>query len=144
MFYNIIKVLSLIYFGDYMKNKLINTLTIITMAAILFVGYTAFSLRHTEKTMLHTGTYSEKQINSAMNTVARHFTLRYPDCKLTRLYTNANSFKADDTIIILADYDVGQLDGLHPSMNTGSTYTRWQFHLTKRFGLWFVTNQGYG
>ncbi|MBQ8604819.1 MAG: hypothetical protein IJ410_08280 [Oscillospiraceae bacterium] len=125
------------------SNRIITVFIFTAILIIVFNGYTVFSLRNTDKTILHTGVYTERRVNSAMNTVSRYFTVFYPDCKLTRLYTNESGVSETDRLVILADYDVGSIVRLHPSMNTNSTYTRWQFELINICGVWFITNQGY-
>ena len=126
-----------------MKNKSLEMLTAITLAILLFAGYTAFSLRHTEKSIEYTGIYTERQVNSAMNTVARYFTFNFLDCKLLKLYTyDADNFNENE-LVILADFYVGTHKQLHPMMVPDSVHTRRQFHMKKVCGIWIVTDNGY-
>lgn len=126
------------------KNGLFKTVKCLIFVFALFVGYTLFSLRNTEKTAMPTQSYSQMSVNSAMNTVARHFTLHYPDCKLMQLYVVENSEREDGTLIIYSDFYVGTNEKMHPSMEPDEIYKKWQFEMKNVLGLWFVTNNGYG
>ncbi len=143
MFYNIIRRLVLYYERFVMKNK-INIIAFLVALTIFVTGFTAFSLRHTEKNIIPTENYSKKEINSAMNRVARHFTVNYQDCKLLKLYTNEDSERESDRLVVFADYYVGDNLNRHPSKESDTIYKRWQFEMKNICGLWIITNHGYG
>ena len=69
-----------------MKDRIKKFLAIIIFVTLLFNAYTAFSLRHTEKTIGESTVYSQRQINSALNTAARCFLPILTECKVTKLY----------------------------------------------------------
>ena len=126
-----------------LKDRLIRFLAVAAFLIMIFSAFTAFSLRNTEKTIEHTGVYTQRQVNSAMNHVARHFSVKYLDCKLLQLYTDEKGVSSENRLVILADYYVGNNINLHPSHQCNELYTRWEFEVKNICGLWFVTNQGY-
>ena len=107
-----------------------------------FYGYTAFSLRNTAKKIDYTGGYTEKQINSAMNTVARHFTLNYGGCELVKLYTGEKSFSNAETVVIYGDFITGK--NVNAAFQPESEYKHWRFEMKYLCGVWIITNNGYG
>ena len=126
-----------------MKNRFKKVVITLITVYIIFCAFTAFSLRNTEKNIVTTSNYSRLEINSAMNKVARHFNIRYLDCKLLQLYTNEKSDKNNGKITIFADFYVGNNVLLHPSMKPEEIYKRWGFEMKNICGVWIITNHGY-
>ena len=126
-----------------MKNILKKSVIVLIATVVLFSAFTVFSLRNTEKNIVTTTNYSYHEINTAMNKVARHFNIRYLDCKLLQLYTNEKSDKNNGKITIFADFYVGNNVSLHPSMKPDEIYKRWGFEMKNICGLWVITNHGY-
>ena len=78
LLYNIIERKNFFYMNwkekVYMGNsRLSNVIKVIFAIIVLLWGYTVFSLRHTEKIIPQSDIYSKAEINSALNTAARHF-----------------------------------------------------------------------
>jgi len=128
-----------------MKDKTKKIITVIIFVTLLFNTYTAFSLRHTEKTIGESTLYSERQINSALNTAARHFLPILTECKVDKLYydeeTNLRLGGDKNTITVLCDFEV-MWDT--PVWDKGETRRGWSWHMEKICGIWIVTNYGFG
>lgn len=127
-----------------MKDKTKKIITVIIFVTLLFNAYTAFSLRHTEKTIGKSTLYSERQINSALNTAARCFLPILTECKVTKLYYdeewNINRGGDKDTITVFCDFEV-MYDT--PVWEKGNSLHRWSWHMEKVCGIWIVTNYGF-
>ena len=127
-----------------MKDRIKKFLAIIIFVTLLFNAYTAFSLRHTEKTIGESTVYSQRQINSALNTAARCFLPILTECKVTKLYYdeewNINRGGDKDTITVFCDFEV-MYDT--PVWEKGNSLRRWSWHMEKMFGIWIVTNYGF-
>ncbi|MBQ7903664.1 MAG: hypothetical protein IJ362_08045 [Oscillospiraceae bacterium] len=128
-----------------MKDRTKKILTVIIFVTLLFNAYTAFSLRHTEKIIGESTLYSERQINSALNTAARCFLPILTECKVTKLYYdeewNINRGGDKDTITVFCDFEV-MYDT--PVWEKGNSLHRWSWHMEKVCGIWIVTNYGFG
>ena len=128
-----------------MRNKTKIFLAFIICITLLFNGYTAFSLRHTEKIIPESAIYSEREINSALNSAARCFLPILTECKVTKLYYdegwNINRGGDKDTITVFCDFEV-----LYdtPVWEKGNSLHRWSWHMEKVCGVWIVTNYGFG
>ena len=126
-----------------MKKQTKKAVIMLVAVWVMFSVFTAFSLRNTEKNIVTTENYSAYEINRAMNKVARHFNVRYLDCKLIQLYTTDKSDKNNGKITVFADFYVGNNVTLHPSMKSDEIYKRWGFELKNICGVWIITNHGY-
>ncbi len=128
-----------------MKYRTKKIFTVIIFVTLLFNAYTAFSLRYTEKTIGESSIYSERQINSALNTAARCFLPILPECKVTKLYYdedwNINRGGDKNTITVFCDFEV-MWDT--PVWDKGETRRGWSWHMEKICGIWIVTNYGFG
>ncbi|MBQ6850430.1 MAG: hypothetical protein IJN77_05270 [Oscillospiraceae bacterium] len=128
-----------------MKDSTKKIFTVIIFVTLLFNAYTAFSLRHTEKTIGESDIYSERQINSALNTAARHFLPILTECKVNKLYydeeTNLRLGSDKNSITVLCDFEV-MWDT--PVWDKGETRRGWSWHMEKICGIWIVTNYGFG
>ena len=127
-----------------MKDKISKILVFFIISALLFNAYTAFSLRHTEKIMSESAIYSEREIDSALNTAARCFLPILTECKVTKLYYdedwNIRRGGDEDTITVFCDFEVIYDT---PVWEKGNFLHRWSWHLEKVFGVWIVTNFGF-
>lgn len=127
-----------------MKDRIKKFLAIIIFVTLLFNAYTAFSLRYTEKTIGESAIYSEREINSALDTAARCFLPILTECKVTKLYYdeewNINRGGDKDTITVFCDFEV-MYDT--PVWEKGNSLRRWSWHMEKICGIWIVTNYGF-
>ena len=127
------------------NTKLSNLIKVIFAIIVLLWGYTAFSLRHTEKIIPQSDIYSKIELNSALNTAARHFLPILTECKVDKLYydeeTNLRLGGDKNTITVLCDFEV-MWDT--PVWDKGETRRGWSWHMEKICGIWIVTNYGFG
>ncbi len=127
------------------SDRIVNALTVVTMVILLFAGYTAFSLRHTEKEIPQSEIYTEREINSALNTAARCFLPILTECKVTRLYYDEewNIRRGGDknSITVFCDFEVIFET---PVWKKGNVMHGWSWHMEKVCGIWIVTNYGFG
>ena len=127
-----------------MKNKLFKIFITLIAVCIFFAGFTAFSLRHTEKIIPESEIYSKSEINSALNTAARCSVVILPNCKITRLYydedLNIKSAGNKDNITVKCDFEVIYET---PVWEKGETRRGWNWKMTKVFGIWIVTGYGF-
>ena len=126
------------------NNVLINIISALLTVCVFICGYTAFSLRHTEKVIPQSDIYSAREINSAMNSAARCFLPILTECKVTKLYydetVNINAGGDKNTINILCDFEI-LWDT--PVWEKGDTRRGWSWELEKVCGVWIVTNYGF-
>ena len=92
-------------------------------------------------------------IRRAMDVVCLHFLLHFDGCTLTELTydadfnaryapANAAQYGADEALVLLSTFQVGEGDG---SLNPNSTYRRFQWVLTRSgLGPWRLRTWGYG
>ena len=127
------------------NTKLSNLIKVIFAIIVLLWGYTVFSLRHTEKIIPQSDIYSKIELNSALNTAARHFLPILTECKVGKLYydeeTNLRLGGDKNTITVLCDFEV-MWDT--PVWNKGETRRGLSWHMEKICGIWIVTNYGFG
>ena len=126
------------------NSRLSNVVKVIFAIIVLLWGYTVFSLRHTEKIIPQSDIYSKAELNSALNTAARHFLPILTECKVTKLYYdedwNINRGGDKDTITVFCDFEV-MYDT--PVWEKGNSLHRWSWHMEKICGIWTVTNYGF-
>ncbi len=127
------------------NSKLSNIIKILFAVVVLLWGYTTFSLRHTEKIIPDSQIYSKTELNSALNTAARHFPIILTECKVTKLYYdeewNIRRGGDKDTITVFCDFEV-MWDT--PVWDKGETRRGWSWSMEKICGIWIVTNYGFG
>jgi len=128
-----------------MKDRIKKFLAIIIFVTLLFNAYTAFSLRHTEKTIGESAIYSEREINSALNTAARYSFPIMPNCRFTKFYydeqSNIKRGGDKNSITVFSDFEVIFET---PVWEKGNIMHGWSWHMEKVFGIWIVTNYGFG
>lgn len=127
------------------NSRLSNVIKLIFFIIVLLWGYTAFSLRHTEKIIPQSDIYSKIELNSALNTAARHFLPILTECKVNKLYydeeTNLRLGGDKNTITVLCDFEV-LWDT--PIWDKGEIRRGWSWQMEKVCGIWIVTNYGFG
>lgn len=97
--------------------------------------------------------YTEAEIKRAMNKVKGFFAAEFSGCTLTELRYDeervgewqrewAEDYGAE-IIVLLATFDVDETGG-DGSLNPNSTYTRYQWILSKTLFGWEIRDWGYG
>ncbi len=110
---------------------------------------------HVRLSMDASNIFSEQDIRDAMNIVTAHFREHFGGCTLTDLTYDeafsakhsaerATQYQADQAIILKSSFDVDYTGG-DGSLNPNSTYTEWQWILTRNSGgAWELQTWGYG
>lgn len=128
-----------------MKDKTKKIITVIIFVTLLFNAYTAFSLRHADKVSGESAIYSEREINSALNTAARYSFPIMPNCRFTKFYydeqSNIKRGGDKNSITVFSDFEVIFET---PVWEKGNIMHGWSWHMEKVFGIWIVTNYGFG
>ena len=98
--------------------------------------------------------FTEEEIQSAMDAVIVRFKLGFKGCKLREVRYEeeinlrdgaqwAEQYGADSAIVLLSTFDVGSSGG-DGSLNPNSTYSNWQWILTRNDGeRWELRTSGY-
>ena len=100
-------------------------------------------------------TYSEAEIDAAVDTAIRYFRQHFSGCTMTKIaYAGdekaaameawAETYGAEEVIILISDFEVDASGG-DGSLNPSSTYTNWQWILARSAGgAWEHKDHGYG
>ena len=98
--------------------------------------------------------YSQKDIEAAIGAIKKEFVRNWNGCTLTEISyagddVSENHRKwaerngADEVIVLTSSFDVAE-QGASPSLNPGSTYTRWMWILVRsEGGTWQHVDHGY-
>ena len=98
--------------------------------------------------------YSEKDIQSAIDTITKEFNRNWKGCTLTEIYYAgddvskayqdwADRNNADEVIVLLSSFDVDASGG-DGSLNPNSTYDNWNWILVRSHnGRWQHVDHGY-
>lgn len=128
-----------------MKDKIKKVLAVIIITTLIFNAYTVFSLRHADKVSGESAIYSEREINSALNTAARYSFPIMPNCRFTKFYydeqSNIKRGGDKNSITVFSDFEVIFET---PVWEKGNIMHGWSWHMEKVFGIWIVTNYGFG
>ena len=99
--------------------------------------------------------YTQREIEDAMETAMNHFRKEFDGCTMTKIEYNeeksgsaaqewAGQYGADEAIVLYSSFDVDASGG-DGSLNPNSTYTGWQWVLTRnKGGNWVLRTWGYG
>ena len=129
---------------------------IIKSLILVIVLLTAFMLffSGTERVLCESELFEEEDIQTAMDAVIVNFKLDFKGCKLTEVRYEeeinlrdgaqwAEQYGADEAIVLLSTFEVGKSGG-DGSFNPNSTYTNWQWILTRNEGeRWEIRTSGY-
>lgn len=140
-----------------MKRKIaiISSVTVlILLVFLLFFTGGKGNTSHCERIIVEGATYPEKEIHHIMDLVEETFRSEFSGCYLIELkYDEALSnlynaewiqqYHADHAIILTSVFDVGSSGG-DGSLNPNSTYSNWQWILTKTGqNDWVLQTWGY-
>ena len=100
-----------------------------------------------------TDTYSQAEIQQAMDIVVEHFTKEFEGCVLTALWYDetfsekcadewATQYEAEEAIVLLSSFDVDSSGG-DGSFNPNSTYNNWNWVLVLSGADWELKTWGY-
>ena len=99
--------------------------------------------------------FTEREIEQAMETAMNHFRREFDGCTMTKIaYMEeksapaakewAQQYGAEEAIVLYSSFDVDASGG-DGSLNPNSTYTNWQWVLTRDAGgEWVLRTWGYG
>lgn len=140
-----------------MKRRIaiLSTVAVVVFFLIMWVmtggrGNTSSCERHIGKSAI----YSEHEIDQAMDLVENMFVSEFKGCylisltyeeELSMLYCDdwASQYAADEALILTSVFDVGPTGG-DGSLNPNSTYSNWQWILTRNEGEpWTLQTWGY-
>ena len=98
---------------------------------------------------------TQREIEDAMDTAMHYFRKEFDGCTMTKIEYNeeksgaaarewARQYGADEGIVLYSSFDVDGTGG-DGSLNPNSTYTNWQWVLTRnKGGNWVLRTWGYG
>ena len=99
--------------------------------------------------------FTQQEIEAAMETAMDHFRKEFDGCTMTEISYDetrsraaamewARQYGADEGIVLYSSFDVDGSGG-DGSLNPNSTYSNWQWVLTRnRGGNWVLRTWGYG
>ena len=99
--------------------------------------------------------FTEGEIENAMEVAMNHFRREFDGCTMTKIEYNesqsqeaaaewAQHYGADEGIVLYSSFDVDASGG-DGSLNPNSTYSNWQWVLTRNAGEnWVLRTWGYG
>ena len=99
--------------------------------------------------------FTEREIEDAMEVAMNHFRREFDGCTMTKIEYNesqsrgaaaewAQYYGADEGIVLYSSFDVAASGG-DGSFNPNSTYSNWQWVLTRNKGEnWVLRTWGYG
>lgn len=127
---------------------------VVVAALVLFLDIGGGDIRNVQRTIGESTVYTPAEINRAMNVVERHFRRHFAGCTLTELVYDesvsnkeaddwAEQYGAREAIVLTSSFDVDG-SGRTVTLNPNSTYTRWQWVLTRNgIGGWRLRDWGY-
>lgn len=127
-------------------------IALLLLALLLLTGCGGGDTKNHGRQIRDSASYSEREIEGAMNVVEKHFQKHFQGCTLLTIVYNeaATGEKAareaerwgKDTIILLTDFtvaDSGGASGLTPGM----TYRNYEWTLVRTFFGWKLRDSGY-
>lgn len=123
------------------------------LCVVLLAGCSVGDVSHADRVVGESELYTESEIKSAMNKVMGFFMAEFEGCTLTELRYDeekvgerqrawAEEYGAE-VIVLLASFDVDGSGG-DGSLNPNSTYTKYQWVLSKTMFGWEIRDWGYG
>ena len=112
------------------------------------------NIRNVQKIFGQTEQYAKEDIESAMDVALDYFAFEFEGCTMITIQYDpvkddaanawAQQYGADQAIILLSSFEVGASGG-DGSLNPNSTYSNWQWILTRNEGeKWTLRTWGYG
>lgn len=123
------------------------------LCALLLTGCGGGDVSEVDRVVGESALYTPLEIKSAMNKVMGFFKAEFDGCTLTELLYDeetvgerqrawAEDYGAE-VIVLLATFDVDETGG-DGSLNPNSTYTKYQWVLSKSIFGWEIRDWGYG
>lgn len=138
-----------------MKNKMIigALIALVAVGVFFVIGNKGGNVRHVERKIFGTNTYTEQEINDAMDVVVGEFKKEAKGCKLIRLWYDEEysdlqapgwkaQYNAKDAIVLLSDFSVDSSGG-DGSLEPNSNYSNWQWILVRNDQGWEIMTSGY-
>ena len=132
--------------------RICNFLTVL-LAVLLLTACGGGDTSETVRRIGDSELYSKAEIAQAMDQVERFFRKEFDGCKLTELRYDEEKFAqrqidagekyGAEVIILLSSFDVDESGG-DGSLNPNSTYTRYQWILSRTMFGWELRDWGYG
>ncbi len=129
-------------------------LLLLLCAAMLLTLAACGSVKNVQTEEVASELYTQKDIDSAIGVIKKEFVRNWDGCTLTEIsYAGddvsekhrewAERYDADEVIVLTSSFDVAE-QGASPSLNPGSTYTRWMWILVRSDGgAWEHVDHGY-
>ncbi len=134
-----------------------NTLSYLLILVLLLTctGCAKGDVSDVQRIIMPSEQYTKGEIEDAMDIAITYFRKHFEGCTLLTMeydqsktlsaeYANAAQFDAEEAIVLLSSFTVDE-NGGDGSFNPNSTYTRWQWILTRNGrGAWELKTWGYG
>ena len=130
------------------------TLLLLLCAAMLLTLAACGSVKNVQTEDVASKLYTQKDIDAAIGVIKKEFVRNWDGCTLTEIsYAGddvsekypewAERNDADEVIVLTSSFDVAE-HGASPSLEPGSTYTRWMWILVRSDGgAWRHVDHGY-
>lgn len=132
-----------------------HVLYLILSLCLLLAGCSKGNVSNVQFLFNESAQYTKSEIQDAMDVAVSHFKKEFEGCTLTSIeYSEAKTasagsawaaqYGADEGIVLISSFDVDEKGG-DGSFNPNSTYTNWQWVLTRSEGeTWELQTWGYG
>ncbi len=134
-----------------------NTLSYLLILVLLLScsGCAKGDVSGVQRVIMSSEQYAKSEIEDAMEIAINYFRSHFEGCTLLTMeydqsktisaeYANAQQYEAEEAIVLLSSFAVDE-NGGDGSFNPNSTYTRWQWILTRNSGgKWALQTWGYG
>lgn len=132
-----------------------HVLYLILSLCLLLAGCSKGNVSNVQFLICESAQYTQAEIQDAMDVAVSHFKKEFEGCTLlTMEYSEAKTassgaawaaqYGAEEGIILLSSFDVDE-NGGDGGFNPNSTYTNWQWILTRsEGGKWELQTWGYG
>ena len=129
-------------------------LLLLLCAAMLLTLAACGSVKNVHTEEVASERYSQKDIEAAIGAIKKEFVRNWNGCTLTEISYAGDDVSenhrewaerngADEVIVLTSSFDVAE-QGASPSLNPGSTYTRWMWILVRsEGGAWQHVDHGY-
>lgn len=130
-------------------------LCLVCLTGLLLTGCGGGNASEVQTVVGESAIFSQREIEDAMDTAMNYFRKEFDGCTMTRIEYNeeksrstamewAQQYGAEEGIVLYSSFDV-DASGSDGSLNPNSTYTNWQWVLTRdRGGEWVLRTWGYG
>lgn len=130
-------------------------LYLVLTLCVLLTGCARGNVNNVQYILTESAQYTQAEIQDAMDTAVTHFRKEFEGCTLRTIeYSEAKTasagsawaaqYGADEGIVLVSTFDVDEKGG-DGGFNPNSTYTNWQWVLTRSDnGSWELQTWGYG